>query len=844
LRDGRGPEASYAALRRSQIHHRLVHVPAIFVLPALLGALLWAPVMAVYRLALKQPGHAGDEILAALLALARLGPLAKARRRAAKTAVLPRRDLRKLQATWKQVYADRRDARLARTEAQRAYFRPNDLERLELRRLGSIRRTALTLVLLVTLGLAAAAFGSWLGVLADGGRIVGGGLLAAGSTAREVWQAATSGWVDAGLGAQAPGDPVLAPLTVAAWIAGGSLQTAVNVAFVAAIPLAALGAWFATGCATRVVWARVAGALAWAVSPVFLASISSGRVGSLLAHLVLPWAVLALVRSVGGQARDEVVVPGARALTESGTRMSRAAAREAARRATRGSLGAAGAAGLLLAVAVAGAPSLLLAAVTGVLAGLIVAPRDRWFLLLALLPSAVVAAPFWTYVARTWADGGWRLLLAEPGAPIAAGQAPSGWHLLLGQPGVPQPWFAGRVPASVQGLAELAPWVFGIVVLVFAAASLMRRRGAGGARLAWFVAAIGVTLGMVAASQGQWTGPASSLVLLGLGGAALIGTRTKRRVAVVMLAHPRAGKLRAVRRAGAAVVGVLLITVLGAGAASWVDAQVDGRRVGAIESTNQTVVPAVGAVMQAPPRAARVLQLGVDAGTVTYTLMAGSGTRLVDSSVVLAGHATDAPAQDRLEALIGALVASRGTSVTSGASADIATELGALGIGAVQVAPGGDPDLITTLDLAGGLQRVTEGDGTALWRIAVDGAPLPGWARLVTGTVESGTVTPTAPAQMLDSDGRTLAQRILPSTGPRTLVLAAGVGTGWRATLDGRLLRAVDVDGLQAFEVPESAGLLHVEYVSGNRALWLAVAGIVLGVFVLLALPVGRRRGR
>ena len=65
--------------------------------------------------------------------------------------------------------------------------------------------------------------------------------------------------------------------------------------WITALPLAALGAWW---CATRLserVWPPVAAALLWMLAPAFLAALGDGRAGAVIAHLLLPWLVLALL---------------------------------------------------------------------------------------------------------------------------------------------------------------------------------------------------------------------------------------------------------------------------------------------------------------------------------------------------------------------------------------------------------------------------------------------------------------------------------------------------------------------------------------------------------------------
>jgi hypothetical protein len=218
----------------------------------------------------------------------------------------------------------------------------------------------------------------------------------------------------------------------------------------------------------------------------------------------------------------------------------------------------------------------------------------------------------------------------------------------------------------------------------------------------------------------------------------------------------------------------------------------------------------------------------------------------------------------RLEALVAALSVGQATVVIdgSGTAGGVATALADLGIGAVEVRTGANADLVTTVDLLPGLTRVTEGPGSALWRVSAGGEPAPGWARLVASTpILKPGVAPaagTAPAAgaapaagqtlaVLPSDGRTVRTAIPaadPAAGDRLLVLASAPDTGWHATLDGQRLTAVVADGLQAFALPATGGALRVAHVSGHEAWWLWTGGAVLLVYVLLALPVGRRRGR
>ncbi|MFE5334705.1 glycosyltransferase [Isoptericola sp. NPDC056573] len=849
-------EASRYARRRSQLYLRLVETPLPLLPFVWLATLLWAPFAAMYRLALKRPAHARDELVAAVVTTLRLVPLYRARRRAARTRRLPRRVLTPLLGTWRQVAGERRDARLARAEAQRARWAPSELERADLRRLGRTRRTVLAVVVVAVVALDVALFGPWQGVLADGGRVVGGGLLPAPGTVGDVWEAATSGWVRDGLGVRAPADPLLLPLTAFAVLAGGGLQTAVNALVLVALPLAALGGWFAAGALTRSVVVRAVAALAWAAAPGFLASLGSGRLGAVVVHLTLPWLLVAVLRTVGVHARDVALAPGRR----------------------RGSLGAAGAAGLLLAVAVCAAPVLLPVAAVLIGVGALLVRRAWRALLLVLLPAVVVPLPFWGEVLGTWSDGGWRLLVAEPGAPLVASGTPTAVELLLGLPG-DTAWFETWLgtDGALGRAAVVGPALLGGAVLALAAVALVRPRAVRGVRLAWLAGAAGLTTAVLAvatavasgsaadgtaASVTGWPGVGLSVLLLGLGAAAICALPSAGRVPT---AEPVARETRGAGRAataGVVVVAVVALALPVAQLASWALGS-SGGRVGDLRAAETAVVPAVGTQMQAPPRSARVLQVDrvqpggeADAsGTavVDYALLHADGTRLEDSSTVVRARAAGlvGGAERTDTTLLDQVVA----EVATGRSTDVVDRLAALGIGAVQVPAGGDAELATTLDLVPGLARVTE-EGTLVWRVTTDG-PAPGWATVLKddgtddGTddaAQDGAPTPFfAPkdaVRTVPSDGTSAGGRLAEGGEDRTLRIAETADAGWHATLDGRRLPAVDAGGTQAFAAGPEAGHVRVWFEAPHRTAWLAAAGLVLLVHALLALPVGRRRGR
>ncbi len=118
----------------------------------------------------------------------------------------PRRALRPLRGTWREVLAERRDRRLARAEQRRTAWAPTDIERRELRALAVRRRAGLAGPSSCWRASPPSSSGRWRG--SPRGRAARRRLAAPGHRdARRRVRAATTGWVSTGLGAPAPADP-------------------------------------------------------------------------------------------------------------------------------------------------------------------------------------------------------------------------------------------------------------------------------------------------------------------------------------------------------------------------------------------------------------------------------------------------------------------------------------------------------------------------------------------------------------------------------------------------------------------------------------------------------------
>ncbi|MEU3778194.1 glycosyltransferase [Streptomyces sp. NPDC032472] len=443
---------------------------------------------------------------------------------------------------------------------------------------------------------------------------------------------------------------------------------------------------------------------------------------------------------------------------------------------------------LLLTLATAFTPVVwVLGAVLG--AAALVRRRAAWKaygprLLAALAVPLLVLAP--------WAPGlllhpG--RLLDEAGLPYATGSA-TGLDLLGLSPGGP------KAPGGLL--------LLGIVLAALAA--LVRAERQAAVRTAWAAALAALALAVVLNRTG-WAGPATLVYGLALLAAAAVGADgAKERVAASSFGwrQPVAALI-----ALAAAAGPLL------GAAGWMI----GGAAGPLQRRDPVQVPAFVAEESGTRDQARTLVLGgTSPATVSYTLVRGSGAGLGDAEL-----AAEAGSSPRLDKVVSSLVA--------GSGADQTDQLSGFAIRYILVRDGAPQQMHRVLDATPGLSRMSQLDGSALWRVdrqvaravilsgKTGEAPLP----VASGPVEAHTKIPAGEAG-------------------RTLRIADRATPGWKATLDGKPLKAKTLDGwAQGFELPAAGGRLDLVHEDSlPRTAWHWAQGALALVLLVMALP-GRR---
>ena len=861
-----------SAARKAQVHLRLKHAPLWKVPLHAAGALLGSVFKLVLSIAVKDPGHGFTQLAATFTALGRPAAVMRARRTAARTRRIRRSVIRKLQTPRRDVWNHRRsliEALGADDSADGLEHDPladqpsgdsaDDFAALTTTERGWAGNGALAAVLIASVA-------SLIGLsgLFRAEAVSGGALIPVSSTLGEIWHHASSWWISLGAGLPGRGDPFGYVLWILGLLGGGDANSAMAWLLLLATPLAALTAWFASGALTVRRRLRLVAALSWAAFPALQVSLNQGRVGAVLAHVMIPVLVLALLRATGtavGHGRFVLPSPAERRYTD----------KPPARPGINGlpSWTAAAAAGLALAVVGASAPSLLIPLVLIiVLCGVMLGRRGRtvWW---ALLPAAALFIPF----ALSVLDRP-RAILADPGVPLGFDAAPL-WQQILGRPlpFTPDGGLAGLPYFSGQSIpwALLLALLVGVPVLLLAAAALfVPGKRTRTARALWVAALIILAGGWLAGSVATganadtlvtpFPGPAVSAVGFALLGAGLIGA--ERLLGYADRASSVSPRRNVLLRSAVALSMVLLLAGPLAGMAAWSaqnlmrSATADATPQAAgeealgtprlVEAGNSRTLPATAIDRGTGPEQTRTLIISTrENGTFDTALMRGAGTTLDSLSAIAAtrnilgepGTETvreDDDATSAIRSVVATLVAGQGV--------DPRPQLEQLGVGFVVLRSADTAAQLTAsrMDAVPGLVAVGQTDVGWLWRItplnqpALQAADVAHRVRIVD---EKGAAVTLLPSGYDDVDTAVPA-------GPegRLVVLAERADPGWTAWLDGRKLTATTSGWAQAFTLPPSAGQLTIRY-ENPLALWAGIAQItVIGLTVMLAIPMPARR--
>jgi len=600
--------------RQAELHRRLAYAPSAAVPFHWLSLVPLAVLRALLQLLRKRPTAAPGEIGAAIRVAVAPGRVRASRRRLQATRTAPWSSIASLRQP---LAVGRRRRSLAREQYRVEHMGVSD--GVEFLATGG-GWTVLTALLLAAV--------MWIPRL-GGTALTGGQLLPLGPDAGALWAQVGIGVRGVGTGPVAPSDPFAYVLAVLGSVTAWEPSLAVLGVVVGALPLAALAAWLAAAQVTRNAWLRALAALAWTLAPTFLVALGEGRLPAVLAHLLLPWLALAVLRAPRSWSASAV-------------------------------------AGILMAAVGASAPSLVPALLVLWLVAVVRAGRRGGRLITIPVPLVALAAPL---VAYRVMQGQPLALAADPAVPAAFTPADVP-GLALGFPTSGLGGWTAFVDGLGLGLSASVPLVVVAVLvapLVVGAVAALFLRGSHRAAIALSVTVVGFATAVLAArtvvqSTGAvavavWPGSGLSLLWLGLAGALVLGFATLGRRSV----------------APGLVASVALVVV----ALPLVSAAVVGST--AVRPGEDASLPGLVVAEAATDPSVGTLVLRAGDGSLAADVERGAGRTLeqvatVDSTI---GPLTDT--QSRVAELAG--------NVSSRSGLDATEDLRALGISYVLLAP-------------------------------------------------------------------------------------------------------------------------------------------------------------
>lgn len=624
--------------RTAHLHRRIAYAPALPAFFMWLGLPILAVLRVFWALIREQPGNMFGEFAAAFAVFFRPGPILRSRRRLKRASTAGWGVIRPLRV-------DNKSVRTARMIDREAILAAQGRQAREVHFV-STGGLAVTIAAVVA-GIAL----TWWAIPHTS--LVGGGL-APLNTIDELWR--NTRVIDG-----VPADPFAWVLAILGTLTFWNPSHAIVLFMVIAVPLSALGAWIWAAQITTSAAARAVTALGFALSPVLLGSIASGRLTTLILAVVMPWLLLAATRC-------------------------------------RESWSWSGTASLLAAVALACAPVLIPVALVFLLVGALSSVRGVLRVLSVAIAPLVLFGP---NIVSVLLSGRPLDLLTDPGIALPFEPATT-WHLLLGFPefGL-EGW--GRIFEAIGLGGAPATLLVGVLLLPLALLALL---GLYTGRIAVTVLhALFGGLGLLTAALSThlmlttvgsqfvaiWTGSGLVLYWLAIVGLAAVGAET-------------------VRRAAPAIVSVALITALVA-AGPLLTRLVTGNVP--FESAKAQLPALVQVAGEQNPGTRTLVVRAEDEHSVHTEVATGTGLRL-DSLRTSARVADVTTEEERIATLTGTL-ASLGVD-------GVAEALAAENINFVLLAPGNDPtretEIQRTLDQHAELVSVGMTKQGLLWKVS------------------------------------------------------------------------------------------------------------------------------
>jgi GT2 family glycosyltransferase len=697
-------ERSYLSRKNGLLRYRLSFFPR-FLLPFFyIYTFLAIPLKIANELLQKHPTRAQGELIIPLLSFLKVGSILRHRKQIRKASSVSPRFLRNLLAGTQEVKEYREAQKLA--DEQDSKLELPDFEEEELNKRNSSQRKWFAWLCVLLASVTLLLFAPYFGKLFTGQVFVGGALLPSFASIHDLFNAATTNWIQAGTGYNLPPNPLLLVLVIPSIIFGMSLQNALTAIVLLSILLSGIFAFASCGVITRKGSIRFFVGLAWALSIPFLSSLADGRIAFVIAYTLFPLIPLGLIRGLGLQTSNIKEV-----LLESSSKRIKTVY-------YRPSFMALAGASIAMMAVISASPGLFIPFLLFcIILFFVVGKGLGGRIIMLVVPSIAIMLPTLWFIVRNLQNGSYRVLLADSNPALQYKSVPLYKMSLL---------LPSELPLSLDDFSNplhTALWVACLVLggflAIIALWALFINRHKGAVKMAWVLIILGLlgsfvsTNTAISYSDGYvyaWPGSFIALILFGELICFICVCNGKVRSSAhgrgLLLGSKLTRAAKACLTLGLVSLGVSLVVP-----ALTVIQQPESIQ---LKVSEPALVPGVGVQMQNLTRMRVLLVKPVDDKTVNYELLRGANLDFADSSTAVSVHSLLGDQNPFLSEVVGQIITSP--------SDDAVKVLQDFGVGGILIPANASDNenysqIIAAVNSAKGVHIVIENQSIHYWRL-------------------------------------------------------------------------------------------------------------------------------
>lgn len=214
-----------------------------------------------------------------------------------KRKIYSRRNLYPLYAKFSQIFMIFHDQSMEKKAKLWDPFSPSLLQTINLKTIRKKRNISLSILVFLLVVLTGVRFFNDFPEIFMGGHFIATDLFSTSASRVELFNASTTYFTDIDFGYKTPTDGYLLILNLLN-LPFGNLQLTLNLLILFSLLLSGLSMWVASGAFTRNNSGRICISMFWAACPSFIFILSDGNIGNILAHIILPFFIYLILRSM------------------------------------------------------------------------------------------------------------------------------------------------------------------------------------------------------------------------------------------------------------------------------------------------------------------------------------------------------------------------------------------------------------------------------------------------------------------------------------------------------------------------------------------------------------------